>query len=463
VRGQYSKLFSAAHGSQTMNNPDARILAIDDDPAVLQMVEQVLGPRFDCETAGDVEVARKSLADNGFDAVLCDVRMPGESGLALVEDLLAEYPEVAVIPTARVDDETVVERALELGVYGYLVKPFLPGQLLITTQTALRRLDAEAAERMRRRTLATHVQAAMDQAPLPIFVKDLERRYLLASKFAHEMLGLEPGEMIGRTDADLIPEAETVIREGDLRVLSEEEATYREATVQLRDRLRTFLTVRFPYVGPTGELAGIVGVSTDITALRKLEYSQRDALERLAQAAELHDREGGRDVHRTAEIAAYLAARLGWSEEQVTLLRAAVPMHDIGKLAIPERILRKPGPLNEEERVEMERHPEIGHRILANSDSELLQVAASIALTHHERYDGGGYPRGLVGEEIPLEGRIVAVADVLDALLSDRPYRPAIETGKAAALIRQGRRSQFDPEVVDELLEHLDEAIELWT
>jgi PAS domain S-box-containing protein len=446
-----------------MNNPDARILAIDDDPAVLQMVEKVLCARFDCVTASDLGVARKRLEEGGFDAVLCDVQMPGESGLALVEDLLAEYPEVAVIPIARVDDETVVERALELGVYGYLVKPFLPGQLLITTQTALRRRDAEAAERIRRRTLATHVQAAMDQAPLPIFVKDLERRYLLASKFAHEILDLEPGEMIGRTDAELIPEAEPRVREGDLHVLREEEATYREATVDLRGRDRTFLTVRFPYVGPSGDLAGIVGVSTEITALRKLEDSQRDALERLAQAAELHDKEGGRDVHRTAEIAAYLATRLGWSKERVMLLRAAVPMHDIGKLAIPERILRKPGPLDEEERAEMERHTEIGHRILADSDSELLQMAASIALTHHERYDGSGYPRGLVGEEIPLEGRIVAVADALDALLSDRPYRPAIAPAKAAAAIRQGRRIQFDPEVVDELLEHLEEAIELWT
>jgi len=446
-----------------MKNSEARVLAIDDDPAVLRMVEEVLGDRFDCETASDLSIARQILEKDEFDAVICDVQMPGESGLALIEDLLTEYPEVAVIPIARFDDESVVEHALELGVYGYLVKPFLPGQLLITTQTALRRRDAEAAERMRRQTLAAHVQAAMDRAPLPIFVKDLERRYLLASGFSHEILGLEPGGMIGRTDAELIPEAEPLIREGDMHVLREEEASFREATVQLRGHPRTFLTVRFPYVGPSGDLAGIVGVSTEITAARKLEHAQRDALERLAQAAELHDTEGGRDVHRTAEIAAYLATRLGWSEEQIMVLRAAAPMHDIGKLAIPARILRKPAPLDENERAEMERHTEIGYRILADSDSELLQMAASIALTHHEWYDGSGYPRGLAGEEIPLEGRIVAVADAFDALLSNRPYRPAIEAGEAAAMIRQRRRTQFDPEVVDVLFEHLDDAIELWT
>lgn len=176
--------------------PNAKILAIDDEPEVLQMVEQVLGPQFDCELASDLSIARARLDAENFDAVLCDVQMPGEPGLALVEDLLTGFPDLAVIPIVRVDDRSVVERALELGVYGYLVKPFLPGQLLITTETALRRRDAEAAERMRRHTLGKHVQAAMDRAPIPIFVKDLERRYLLASGFAHEILGLNPGEMM---------------------------------------------------------------------------------------------------------------------------------------------------------------------------------------------------------------------------------------------------------------------------
>ena len=109
----------------------------------------------------------------------------------------------------------------------------------------------------------------------------------------------------------------------------------------------------------------------------------------------------------------------------------------------------------------MERHTLIGHEILANSQSELLRIAATIALTHHERYDGGGYPQGLVGEEIPLEGRITAVADVFDALLSDRCYRPALSVDEAVTAIREGRGIHFDPQVVDALLDHLDEALSL--
>jgi putative two-component system response regulator len=145
----------------------------------------------------------------------------------------------------------------------------------------------------------------------------------------------------------------------------------------------------------------------------------------------------------------------------VLLLRAAAPMHDVGKIGISDEILRKAGPLTGAERSEMERHTVIGHEILTNSASELLRIAATIALTHHEHFDGSGYPQGLAGEQIPLEGRITAVADVFDALLSDRCYRPALPVADAVALIREGRGTHFDPRVADALLDHLDEALAL--
>ena len=128
---------------------------------------------------------------------------------------------------------------------------------------------------------------------------------------------------------------------------------------------------------------------------------------------------------------------------------------------ISDDILRKPGPLTAEERTEMQRHTVIGSEILSESESKLLRVAATIALTHHERFDGAGYPAGLSGDEIPLEGRITAVADVFDALLSDRCYRPAMSVAEAVRQLEQGRGSQFDPRIVTALLEHLDEALEM--
>lgn len=162
-----------------------------------------------------------------------------------------------------------------------------------------------------------------------------------------------------------------------------------------------------------------------------------------------------------AIIAAYLGKLMGLSPGRVELLRTAAPMHDVGKIAIPDSILLKAGPLTPADRAEMEQHTNIGYRILAGSESDLLRLAATIALTHHEWFNGGGYPSGLVGEEIAVEGRIVAVADVFDALLSDRCYRPAMGVKEAIGLIENGRGTQFDPQVVDVLLTHLQEALSL--
>jgi putative two-component system response regulator len=328
------------------------------------------------------------------------------------------------------------------------------------------------------RRLAEQIQAAIDRAPVPIYIKDLDRRYLLANKVMHELAGLDPGEMIGRTDAEVLSrESEVLIRESDMRVLRNEEPCEREERYGSGPQERVFLTVKFPYLDSEGKLAGITGVSTDITAQREAERLQRDlaaarertseelrssrqeAVERLAAA--MDDADSARHINSVARVASYLASQLGLDDEQIQLLRAAAPMHDIGQIATPAEILRKPGPLTPEERKELDRHPEVGHRILADSETELLQMAARIALTHHEWFDGNGYPRGLAGEEIPIEGRIVAVADAFDALLSERPHRAAMSVDEAVEVIRNGRGTQFDPEVVDALLEHLEDALEL--
>lgn len=196
-------------------------------------------------------------------------------------------------------------------------------------------------------------------------------------------------------------------------------------------------------------------------AIRDLHASHRETVERLAGAIEMYDPQSDRHVNQTASIAALLGTKLGLDIRRVLLLRTATPMHDIGNISIPDSVLRKPGKLTTSERERMESHTIVGHQILANSDSELLKMAATIALTHHEWFDGSGYPHGLRGEEIPTEGRIVAVADVLDALLSDRPYRPAMGRAQAMTLIVKERGTHFDPEVVDALIENLDEALAL--
>jgi len=157
-------------------------------------------------------------------------------------------------------------------------------------------------------------------------------------------------------------------------------------------------------------------------------------------------------TNRVGRAAAEIASELGLEPALVELIREAAPLHDIGKLAIPDEILLKPGPLTLEERVRMQSHAEIGGDVLRGSCSPVLRLAATIAMSHHERWDGSGYPAGLSGEAIPLVGRIVAVADVFDALTQDRPYKRAWPQELALAEIKRTAGSHFDPCVVDAFL-----------
>jgi diguanylate cyclase (GGDEF)-like protein len=204
------------------------------------------------------------------------------------------------------------------------------------------------------------------------------------------------------------------------------------------------------------ELLGTVArLSGSETALRR---TQEEMVHRLAAAAEHRDGATGRHVGRVAVSCAQIARRLGLDDELVEAIRIASPLHDIGKIGIPDHVLLKPGPLDDGERALIETHTEIGHRILSGSGSALLDLAASLALSHHERWDGTGYPLRLGGPEIPLEGRIVAVADVYDALTSDRVYRDAFEIEAALEILVAGRGTQFDPTVLDAFLDLEHEA-----
>jgi PAS domain S-box-containing protein len=196
-------------------------------------------------------------------------------------------------------------------------------------------------------------------------------------------------------------------------------------------------------------------------AIIDLRASCQETAERLAGAVEMYDPDSGGHVNRLASVAAMLGARFGLAAERVRLLQISAPMHDVGMIATPDGVLRKRGKLTASERERMESHTTVGNSIFAGSTSDLLKMAATIALTHHEWFDGSGYPQGLRGEGIPIEGRVVAVADVLDALLSDRPYRPAFTTAEATTLITAESGTHFDPAIVEILMDNLDEALAL--
>jgi HD-GYP domain-containing protein (c-di-GMP phosphodiesterase class II) len=184
-------------------------------------------------------------------------------------------------------------------------------------------------------------------------------------------------------------------------------------------------------------------------------------LAQLARTTRFRDEETAAHMQRMSESCAAIARRLSFSEPHCERLRTAAQVHDGGKLGIPDAVLRKPGPLTTEERRVMQTHTEYGHEILSGSGNDLVELAATIALTHHERADGTGYPRGLRNDQIPLPGRIAAVADVFDALTSDRVYRPAFTSEQAVGIMLAGRGTQFDRTVLDAFLDVREEIVEI--
>ena len=310
-----------------------RVLAIDDRPG---------GP------AADRPLARRALrvpvrrqrrrgagetrSEEPIDLALCDIQMPGESGLDLAEEIAREYPVTAVVLVTGVDDPAVAERAFELGARGYLVKPFWPGQLAITAMNALRRHELELAHEAHNRALEERIKMLMDAAPVPIYIKDRERRYVIANRVAHEVAGMEP-DRAGRPDgqrhhvagerADRPPQATEMILEGGATYEAEEQLT-------IGGTEQTFLTVKFPYRRRRGRnrrhLRDLIRHHRQAARPRNFRNSSgwprskrsRSCVPRarrrsngLTRAIEMHDEDTGRHVNRMAAIAAFLGGQTG--------------------------------------------------------------------------------------------------------------------------------------------------------
>jgi putative two-component system response regulator len=345
-----------------------RILVLDDEPAIRDLLARVLHRAgYDYVTTGDLAGARAALVEQSFDLLLCDITLPGESGLELVRELNRNIADVAVVMVTGEDDPGIAGIAISLGVYGYLVKPFTPNEILIQIDSALRR---RALERVRR-----------------FHVEELESKVLERSTSLHAVIG-----RLEHADDE-------------------------------------------------------VGIA------------HREMADRLTAALSLRDEETGRHIERVGRYAVTLSLRAGLSGWPDDELLVAAMLHDIGKIAVPDLVLLKPGPLSPSELVVMRKHTEAGHRLLDGATARMLRLGASVAYTHHERWDGRGYPRGLSGADIPIEGRLVALADAFDAMTSDRVYRPALPVAEALAIVRAQRGRQFDPVLADVLLASVDELL----
>jgi putative two-component system response regulator len=343
-----------------------KVLIVDDDVTFSRSMCWILvDAGYDCSEAASGAAARQALDNGDIAAVLCDLRLPGESGLDLLASLSADFPEVAVVVTTGVGDPPTAAMAFEIGAYGYLVKPFAPNEICITLAGALQRRDLESARR-------SHLRG-------------LERTVSRLARVQGVVSQLETGPPPSRDD-------------------------------------------------------------------------ETGSTERLSRAVGLPHEETGAHIERMSRYSGILAEAIGYSDFSAEEFRLAASFHDLGKVGVPDSILSKTAALTPEEYRAVQRHTTIGYQLLAGSTAPMLRLAASMALGHHEWWDGSGYPRGLQGEDIPLEARIVAVADVFDASTSDRVYRPALRTEDAVEMMIQLRGRQFEPRLLDVFVGLLDQA-----
>jgi putative two-component system response regulator len=217
-------------------------------------------------------------------------------------------------------------------------------------------------------------------------------------------------------------------------------------------RVRTHLAL----YDQTRELERMVALRTS-----ELEKTRRQIIRRLGRAAEFKDNETGNHVIRMSHYSRLIASAMGLSEASLDLIFHAAPMHDVGKIGIPDHIMLKPGKLDDEEWKVMRQHPAMGAAIIGDHKDELLHAARQIALTHHEKWDGSGYPMGLQGEAIPVFGRIIAIADVFDALTSVRPYKKAWTVEATLELIKDGAGTHFDPGLMAPFMAALPEILQI--
>ncbi|MBN1423211.1 response regulator [Candidatus Fermentibacteria bacterium] len=217
--------------------------------------------------------------------------------------------------------------------------------------------------------------------------------------------------------------------------------------VEVATRIRNLIEVRLLYEDLRQQNVILEQKVRERT--EELHQTRLEIIHRLSRAAEFHDTGTGVHIMRMSQYCALVARTAGLSDAQADLVLSASPMHDVGKIGIPDRILLKPSALSAEERAVMQRHTVIGAELLSGHRSTLMRMAATIAYTHHERWDGTGYPRGLAREDIPIEGRIVSLCDVFDALISPRPYKPSWPRGEAVREVNRLSGMAFDPSLVD--------------
>jgi PAS domain S-box-containing protein len=453
-----------------------RIMVVDDERNIRDLLADILQMKgYECHLAPNAAEARELLKKIEFSLVLSDINMPGESGLDFVRFLKKAYPFTAAVMVTAIDDPLLAEDALKAGVYDYITKPFEMNGVLISVSNALRRRELEIENKAYQDGLKQQVaernaalmasearlRAIFEATAHVAFIMVEERNcHALIVEFspgAERLLGFSAAEVTGRLASTLDLPDEM------LRGNNNDGSNISGFTNELKMTHRSGKTIPvmftvYPVRSEQGALIAKLLVVVDISERKKVERDLEQSMEKLgttlegtiqavARTVETRDPYTAGHQQRVAELAAAIGTEMSLSKKIVKGLRMAGLIHDLGKVAIPSGILSKPGRITDIEFALIKTHPRVGYEIL--KDIEFPWPIAKVALQHHERIDGTGYPFGLSGDKIILEARILAVADVVEAMASHRPYRSALGIEKALEEISGNRGKLYDEAAVD--------------
>ncbi|MGQ9780126.1 MAG: HD domain-containing phosphohydrolase [Bacillota bacterium] len=407
------------------------------------------------------------LAMEGFDLALLDLSLPDSKGIETFLRLQGGAPELPIIVLSGFEDEELALRAVREGAQDYLFKGRIEQDLLVRAikhAIERKRLERELGRQK------SFLRTILDTVPNIIYVRDWHGQFALVNQAFADLCGLAPEELVGRRPEDLpLPEEIKKILATDREVMTTlAQKLQPNEWVSNKEGGKNWLQIiKLPFPSPDGSHLQLLCVATDISALKATEEELTASLARLRKAiegtikamaliVEIRDPYTGGHQRRVARLAERIAKEMWLPAEQILGIKLAATIHDLGKIAIPAEILSKPGRINHIERDFIKTHPQVGFDILKSI--EFPWPIAQIVLQHHERLDGSGYPAGLKGDEIMLEARILAVADVVEAMSSHRPYRPALGIREALAEIEKHAGTLYDRAVV-RLCVHLFEDL----
>lgn len=452
-----------------MINGQKTILIVDDTDTNIHILIELLDDKYDILASLNGHDAIEIINEEQIDLILLDIMMPEIDGYEVCKRL-KENSKTKDIPiifiTAKTDEESI-KKAYEVGGVDYITKPFKAIEVLsrINTHLTLAEqktfLEHSLEENM---ILLNQYKQVVDESSL-VSKTDLMGKITYAND--------EFAKISGYTKDELIGKSQNIVRHPDVA-----NSVYKEMWQTIKNKriwrgevknekkdgtYYVVFAIIMPILDLNGDIKEYISVRHDITDIYNLKQeiveTQKEVVFTMGAIGETRSKETGKHVKRVAEYSRVFGKYCNLSEEEIELLVDASPMHDIGKIAIPDNILHKTGKLNDEEFQIMRTHAEIGYTMLNHSSRPLLKTAAIIALEHHERWDGNGYPNYLKGEEIAIEGRITAIADVFDALGSQRCYKKSWKDEDIFEYLKKEKGKQFDPNLVDIFFEHIDEFL----